>query len=624
MKTASLLCFVALFTFTNLLVHAQNTVHSKPGGGYYSDPATWVEGYTPTALDSVVIQSSVTIGAYSNLCKSMLITDTGIIGWGSGGGHVVINGSLYNYGLIGTGLYLLYGDIINESLIEGNDVVIKFIGTNHSITCTSGKSIDAQFLADDSLQNITLKSDLEINNAAALLGNSELYTQDYTLKITGGSLQHCRIHAFDTLYFNAVVGNLIISGNYKLGGTLDILGNLNLKDEAVNIGKIRSLYGAASDLNLYGDFINNDTIEGSTAGNLNVNVIKSAINHGFWNSNVTKFIGDTDKHISHSPGHPFGGTQLVTDNSGLTIYFDSDVEFTMPTIFLYSDKISCEEYILTANSTFNQGTIHSESEIQGNSDFWSSQFKGNFRFTGNPRFSNCSTEGNIENTGHMQDITFYGGTFSSKGFLDNKSNITGIHFHIYGNLCNTGNIRDNCIVDVVGNTSQYILFTNAIESQCYFYSDITGVSYQWMKDGQDINNANGVYLFFNSLQLSDAGVYKCRVTDGSGTTSVSREIIVLETTSLEEDLSMDINLTAWPNPFIDQLKLKWEQQSIMKVKIALIDAKGMLVKEIANSVFPSGYNSIDVLKTTNLKPGIYFISMLIEDDLKVIRLVHVN
>lgn len=623
MKTSLFLSIILLTVIAVLPVSAQNTFHSKPGGGEWANPATWYEGSIPTALDSVVIQSPVTIGSYTNLCFSMLVADTGMVGWGYGGGHIIINGSIYNKGSIGTGVYILFGDIYNDAAFGGTDAVIRFQGNSHSITCAPGTSFDVQFIAEDSLQDITLKSDMTIVNKASMLGNSEMFTQNHALRVNGGSLQDCRIRALDTLLFNAIIGNLTISGNYKLKGTLDILGSLYLEEEGVNYGTIKSLYGSASDLNLAGNFVNEGIIEGSTAGNLNVNVLKSVANHGIWNGNVTRFIGSAEKHISQSSGHPLGGTLFTSDNSGTVIYLDSDVEFTAPNILLNNNTLNCGTNTLTANSMFDHGTIISESEILGNNDFWETNFEGGLRFSGNNRFSNCSTNGNIENSGHMQDVTFYGGIFRSYGFLDNKGSITGIHFNIYGNLCNTGTVTDNCIVDVVGDTTQYILLTNIIGSQCNFFTDITGISYQWMLNGTDITNQQSHFLFFNTLQLSDAGVYQCRVNTGKGI-QYSREIIVNNVTSVPQIAESKEDLYAYPNPFSANTFIVYELEHAGTVNLALLDNRGVKIKEFPASFQDQGSHEV-FLDCADMMKGVYFLRMEVISGHKVkIRVLKLN
>lgn len=624
MKLTLLPGILLVCTFALKITQAQNTFHSVPAGGNWADPATWFEGVVPSGNDSVVVQSPVIIISYSCPCKSVYITETGFLGGASGGGHVLVNGSIYNKGIIGTSYFVLYGNIINDSIIHGTSAIINFKGSDHTITCAPGKSIDAQFLADDSLQNIFLLSDLEINNEPGNLGNSELFTQNHALKINGGSLEHCRIHALDTLFLNSIVGSVQITGNYKLYGVINILGRLDLEGLAVNHAKIRALAGTSSEINLLGDFINEDTLEASAAGNLDVNVSKNATNHGFWNSNVTRFTGAGNKHISNSAGHPFGGTQVTSENSGSTLFLDSDVEFSAASIYLYNNTLSCGDHILTANSTFDHGTISTESEIAGNSDFWNTILKGNLKLTGSNRFSNCSSEGVIENTGLMKDITFYGGFFNCYGHLENHGTIQSIHFNIYGNLTNTGSLSENSIVDVVGDTAQYILITKSIESPTSLYSNISGISYHWMLNGQDIPNQFSNSLYFGSLQLSDAGVYQCRVTTAEGT-QYSRKIIINDVTAIPERIDFQHGLSVCPNPFTDKASVFFEINIPSEVKIVLMDQSGRRLAVLAEGKFPPGNHEI-ALEGTNLEQGIYLLQIEIincgENIKRTLKLIH--
>jgi hypothetical protein len=388
-------------------------------------------------------------------------------------------------------------------------------------------------------------------------------------------------------------------------------------DKATNYGSIHFLSGVGGDpLKLKGDFINEGIMNHDW-----VQVEKNIINHGIWSCQKTEFTGSGDKNIYQSAGHPFGGgAQFTSDNSGSKIILDSDVEFTVPEFHLNNNTLNCGNHMLTANTTFFDGIIHSEYKVAGNNDFWSSTFTGDFELTGNNRFSNCTVNGTLENKGMMKDITYYGGTFKSYLHLINHHSIQSLNLKIYGNLTNYGTIDNNSIVDVTGNIIQYINMTHTIESPVSFYSDITGNSYQWMKNGQDILNASGVYLYFTSLQLSDAGVYKCRVVKGTGEIVFSREIIVNNVTSVSGN-ELISGLTASPNPFLNHVTLKWEQKATSHIRIDILEENGKLLQEIANSVYPTGSNQIDIFMNSSLKPGVYFVRILDKDKQAVIKLV---
>jgi hypothetical protein len=376
---------------------------------------------------------------------------------------------------------------------------------------------------------------------------------------------------------------------------------MSFQDKATNCGIINFASGVGGDpLKLKGDFINEGTMNHDW-----VQVEKNIINNGIWSSSRTEFTGAVDKHISHSAGHPFGGgDQFMSDNSGSKIFLDSDVEFTVPTFHLNNNTLNCGKHLMTANTSFFDGTIHSESEIAGNNDFWTSAFTGDFKLTGNNRFSNCSMDGTLENTGLMKDITFYGGTFTSYQHLINRNSIQSLNLKIYGNLTNYGTIDNNSIVDVVGNISQYINMTQSIESQVNFYSNITGTQYQWMKNGEDILNANNVSMGFTSLQLADAGIYNCRVTTNNGT-EYSREIIVNNTTGLGDFEMNVLGVELYPNPVQDMATFRFTLSENSNVSLKIINTNGalVLVKEAGEQA--AGPTQLK-LNCSNLPAGVYF------------------
>lgn len=600
MKTKLLLFAVIVLLTATSHLKAQQTTHSTFAGGWWPDAVTWFET-VPTTADSVVIQGPVGTYSWSGWCKSLNITETGSLGGNGNQGNLFIYGSLYNNGnIFGSINYTLAGNIVNLKPWTGVDSHINFSGMDHTLTCAKGASINAQLEANDSLHNFTLLSDVILNTPnTSNLGFSQLEAGTHKLHINNGGFTNCRIHSLDTLQVDSWVSGLEITGDYKLTGNIVCYFNLSLFDKATNYGSIHFASGVGGDpLKLKGDFINEGTMNHDW-----VQVEKNIANHGIWSSFRTEFTGAGDKHISQSSGHPFGGgEQFMSDNSGSTIFLDTDVEFTVPTFHLNNYTLNCGNHMLTANTAFFDGTIHTESEITGNSDFWNSSFTGDFTLTGNNRFSNCTVNGTIENTGMMKDITYYGGLFKSYGHLINHSSIQSMHLNIYGNLTNYGSIDNNSIVDVTGNIAQYITMTQSIESQTNFYSDITGTNYQWMKDGQDILNASSVYLRFTSLQLSDAGVYKCRVITSGGGTEYSREIIVNNTTGLGDIGSNALGVEFYPNPVQEKLWIESEKFKTDKCILTILDFFGrkLMQKEVA-----AGTGRIEI-ELGNFRSGIYF------------------
>lgn len=599
-------------------LHAQLTIHSATNGGLWPDNNTWIEA-VPSDNDSVVLQGPISMLSYSGWCKSLNITSAASLGGNGGQGNLFISGSLYNNGNISGGInYNLKGNLVNNIPWTGFDNHIYFSGMDHSISCADGAGINAQLHTSDSLQNFTLLSDVKLNTTfSSDLGFSQINAGNYKLNIACGGFTNCRLYSLDTLLFDAWVSNVSLTGNYKINGNMICYNNIVFYEQSTNYGTIQFASGIGGDpLKLKGDFINKGTMSHSW-----VQVEKNMTNNGIWESENTEFTGTGDKHISQSAGRSFGGTQFSSDHSGSLIFLDTDIELAVPTFHLNNNTLSCGIRTLTANTEFFDGIISSESEIKGDNYFWNSTFKGNIILSGNNRFSNPIMDGVIVNKGTFRDIQFYGGFFKSYNHLINHNSIQSLNLKIYGNLTNLGTIDNNSVVEITGNVPQYINFTQSIESSTRFISDVSGNSYQWMKDGSDLQNQTSEQIIFNSLQLSDAGVYKCRVVTGTGETVYSREIIVNNVTSVVEN-EMTSEFQVFPNPVIDHTNMKWNQKSTAAVKIDLLDANGKQIRNIVNSVFPSGMNEIGFSMDNKMQPGFYIIRLIENSKTQARKLIY--
>jgi hypothetical protein len=619
MKTNLLLILAAIIFTATTHLQAQTSIHSTPSGGLWPTNSTWIEA-VPSNNDSVVLQGPVSMLSYTGWCKSLNITSEGSVGGNGNQGNLYIYGSLYNNGSIfGSMNYSLTGNIVNNQPWTGVDNHLLFTGKDHNISCAPGGSINAQLQADDSLQNFSFFTDVILNTTqASNLGFSQLDAGNHKLQITNGGFSNCRIHSLDTLYFDSWISSLELTGNYKLKGNIICYYNLSFYDKSINYGIIQFASGIGGDpLKLKGDFTNKGTIAHSW-----IQVEKNITNEGIWNSENTEFTGTGDKHISQLAGHPYGGTQFSSDNSGSVIFLDTDIELAVPAFHLYNNTLKCGTHKLTANTAFYDGTIISESEIAGNNDFWNSTIKGNIILSGNNRFSNQTMDGVIENKGTLRDIQFYGGFFKSYNHLINHNSIQSLNLKVYGNLTNYGTIDNNTIVEIAGNVTQHISLLQSIESPVTFYSDISGNAYQWMKDGNDLLNQVYSNLNFGSLHLSDAGIYKCRALNANGETLYSREIIVDNITS-NHRLALPVSyLNVFPNPFTDHAVLCWEQESYEMIRIDLIDVNGNMVKRLANSCYPAGKNELKIDANGKLKPGQYLVRLFCKGKTKTAMLIY--
>lgn len=616
MKTNLLLIVTAIIVTLSGRLQAQQAIHSTTNGGLWPTNTTWIEA-VPSNGDSVVLQGPISMLSYTGWCKSLNITSTGSLGGNGNQGNLYIYGSLYNNGnILGSMNYSLTGNIVNNQPWTGVDNHLLFTGKDHSISCAPGGSINAQIQAEDSLQNFSLLTNVILNTTqASNLGFSQLDAGNHKLQTTMGGFSNCRIHSLDTLHFDSWISSLELTGDYKLKGNIICYANLAFYNKSTNYGVIKFASGIGVDpLKLKGDFTNKGTMAHSW-----VQVEKNITNQGIWESENTQFTGTGEKHISQLAGHPFGGTQFSSDNSGSAIFLDTDVEFAVPAFHLNNNTLNCGDHKLTANTTFYDGTIISDAEIAGDNDFWNSTIKGDVILSGNNRFANQIIDGVIDNTGTLRDVQFYGGFFKSYNHLINHNSIQSLYLKVYGNLTNYGTIDNNSIVEITGNVPQYINFTQSIESSTRFISDVSGTTFQWMKDGSDLQNQTSQQIIFNSLQLSDAGVYKCRVVTGDGTTVYSREIIVNNTTSLVEYGKFD-ELKVFPNPFVDQTAIQWEQKSVSNVMIEILDMNGKRIMTVLNSVRSAGKNEVGFAADSKMLPGVYNLRLVMNGKTQSLKL----
>ncbi|MBK7212923.1 MAG: hypothetical protein IPH88_06430 [Bacteroidales bacterium] len=623
MKRINTICVIAALLLAINQLMAQNVIHSTLNGGYWTDPATWMEG-VPSSLDSVVIQGPVSMLSYTGYCTSLNILPTGSLGGGGNQGTMFVSGSIYNSGtILGTINYTLAGNIMNYQSWTGDYSVVKFTGTDHYIYCTNGAIINAQLQAEDSLQNLILQSDVILScPQTSALGNSEIEAGDYKLTIEGSGFHSCRLHSSDTLQLSCVLSDMTISGNYKLNGNLVCAHNVVLEGVATNIGSIQFASGIGGvPIIVKADLTNEGNMTHSW-----VQIYKSVINNGIWNVERTEFDGPGIMYISQAEGHPFLGNQFLSNNSGLQIRLLSDVELAVTSCNLgLSDTLDCGAFQLTSNTSFYSGTIKSNSRLTGTSKYWGVNIFGDLIIDGVHRFSNSTFNGLIQNEGELKEITFYGGVFNCYGHLTNMDTIDGLNMNVYGNLTNRGKIYNNAIVNVTGNVRQYILLTSAIETMTRFYSDVSGSQYQWMKDGTDIPNQFSVYMNFSTLQLEDAGIYQCRVTTESGIV-YSREIVVNNTTSLPETVESFDNLKAYPNPFKYATTIAYELKNAARIRISIHDGHGTELVILTDSIQETGTHEL-ILDATRFPKGIIILRMEViiggKKQVKLLKLNHV-
>jgi hypothetical protein len=120
---------------------------------------------------------------------------------------------------------------------------------------------------------------------------------------------------------------------------------------------------------------------------------------------------------------------------------------------------------------------------------------------------------------------------------------------------------------------------------------LTGTSYQWMKDGVDITGQQSDMMIFSTLELSDAGVYKCRVVVG-GNTVYSREITVNMISKTDEEIELFADKSVlqqnYPNPFNTRTMIRWYAPEGGHQTLKVYDILGKEVVTLVDEYKPTG------------------------------------
>ena len=134
-------------------------------------------------------------------------------------------------------------------------------------------------------------------------------------------------------------------------------------------------------------------------------------------------------------------------------------------------------------------------------------------------------EGNITVTDTLQNRSVNHLTLQVNGNVTNngiiRNNVSALTLNISGDVINNG-VWTNSTTNIIGTVDQEIVLFDgqSINNQVKFHAMISGNSYQWFKDGEEIEGATSSILEFDSLTVQDYGSYVCEI-DG---TILSREI----------------------------------------------------------------------------------------------------
>jgi hypothetical protein len=138
----------------------------------------------------------------------------------------------------------------------------------------------------------------------------------------------------------------------------------------------------------------------------------------------------------------------------------------------------------------------------------------------------------------------------------------------------------------------------------------SGLSYQWKKNGVALALANT-----NQYLATNAGYYRCLVTNANGCSKLSNSINVTVPCRSEELLSSVSELYAYPNPSSTGFKISMDNISSNELSVQLFDISGRLIK------FNYNIDENNNLEIEKLSAGIYQLVIKGGDKSSVISLV---
>ena len=149
---------------------------------------------------------------------------------------------------------------------------------------------------------------------------------------------------------------------------------------------------------------------------------------------------------------------------------------------------------------------------------------------------------------------------------------------------------------------------------------INGINFERISFVKGIGNSATVNKYFaidvNSFEQTNASTlyYRLKQVDFNGDYTYSNAVLIKKDTKENESISV------YPNPFNDKVTVTVLANNQNNITLSLIDING---KEVTNSVMnvEPGTSTFDLYELNKLKNGIYFLRVLMENEIKTIKLV---
>lgn len=130
-----------------------------------------------------------------------------------------------------------------------------------------------------------------------------------------------------------------------------------------------------------------------------------------------------------------------------------------------------------------------------------------------------------------------------------------------------------------------------------------GTYYIWMQATSSDANGASTYLSFTKGAVAD------HQTGGTGNFTNMVLDWTPSTAGINESTSGDLSVKCFPNPFITETTIDYTLENPAKVSVYVYDAQEKLVKSLVNDIEAYGKNSVKWVASSDINPGVYYVSV---------------
>jgi hypothetical protein len=141
----------------------------------------------------------------------------------------------------------------------------------------------------------------------------------------------------------------------------------------------------------------------------------------------------------------------------------------------------------------------------------------------------------------------------------------------------------------------------------------------WINVGNTTNyTATGLSLVNNQLYYVNLKAENGAGLESAVTSSDGQRLIT--TTSLT-DFEHQVNLSVYPNPFVESIFVEWTMSTADKVTFSLFDPQGKLIKQVLVRQYSGGAHKQEIPLSRDLARGVYVMELTIGEQTITRKLV---